>query len=358
VSSGAEKMEHTDNFDFLRIVAASVVIVGHAYPINGEPYPSILNTPLSVYGVMFFFSISGYLVSQSWVNDPEPVRFFLKRCLRIFPALVAVVLLSVFVLGPLVTTLSAHEYFTNGSTYFYLRNVALNIIYNLPGVFEHAPIALATNGSLWSLPAECLMYLVTPAVMLIAGRIKPLAFFVLSVCMACAAVYIQVDYKGQRLVMYGTEVRAALAMGAYFAGGALLAVSRSIPLRTEYAVFASFIYVLGAILPTGPYQAYISATLSSLTIPYVWIVAGRHSTQLLNSAGKRGDLSYGLYLYAFPIQQTLRYEFPAMPLIAQIALTFALTIPCAALSWHFIERTALKFKPRSAPLITSHAVSK
>ncbi|MFM0351448.1 acyltransferase family protein [Paraburkholderia sp. RL17-347-BIC-D] len=341
-------MKIGNNYDFIRLIAASIVIVGHAYPINGLIAPEILGTPLHVYGVIIFFSISGYLIAQSWMNDPDPVRFFMKRGLRIFPALIVVVLLSAFVLGPLVSTLSVSNYFSNGSTYFYLRSMGLYIIYYLPGVFEHAPIANATNGSLWSLPAEFFMYIVTPTLMVLAGRGKSIAFALLTVVAACAAIYIQIGYTGPRLVVYATEVRAAVSMAAYFAMGAFLAVCKKVPLRTEYAVFAFLAYVLAIVLPTGVYRPYIAATVTSVTIPYIFITMGQHSTRLLKSAGRYGDFSYGLYLYAFPIQQVLTLKLPHMPLVTHIGLAFILTIPCAALSWHLIEKKALTFKPRES----------
>jgi peptidoglycan/LPS O-acetylase OafA/YrhL len=320
------------------------VIVGHAFAINGVRQPFFLGVPLAAYGVIIFFSISGYLVSTSWLNDPNPARFFAKRSLRIFPGLIAVVLFSAFVLGPVASTLGASDYFANLDTYRYLRNIFLYVIYYLPGVFEHSPIANATNGSLWSLPAEFFMYLVTPTLMVLAGRSKAAAFAVFAVLTAAGSIYLQYSFTGERPVIYGTEVRAALAMACYFSAGVVFAIlEKKIPFGIEYAVIAFLLYAWTAV--SGAH--YLASIVATFAVPYILITIGRQSAPVLSSAGRYGDFSYGLYLYAFPIQQFLQLKLPGMPLFGHIGLAFLFTIPCAALSWHLIEKKALGFKPRS-----------
>lgn len=113
---------HQNNaFDFLRIFAASAVLYSHSYALYGlpEPYP----LPGQTYGslaVALFFSISGFLVCQSWMNDPSFSRFFIRRALRIFPGLLVVVILTALVIGPLFTTLTLQEYFASGTAWNYI----------------------------------------------------------------------------------------------------------------------------------------------------------------------------------------------------------------------------------------------
>ncbi|MFC5430199.1 acyltransferase family protein [Paraburkholderia denitrificans] len=340
-------MKHpSNNFDFLRLLAASLVIVGHAFALNGATAPTILSIPVHGYGVAIFFSISGYLVASSWLSDPNAARFFAKRALRIFPALIMIVLVTVFMFGPAVTTLSRSDYFANPATYGYLRNMRLFIVYYLPGVFEHSPIPNAVNGSLWSLPAEFLMYIVTPIVAVVAMGRKAIAFGALSAAFACVAAYLQSGYKGPMVVIYATDVRAALEMGAYFlAGGMFSVLKRRIQFSAKYAAAALLVYFISARLCTTPHEFYIVSVVSAFVFPYLYITAGQKATPILSSAGKYGDISYGLYLYAFPIQQLLQSKFSSMPVIGQIVLAFVFTIPCAALSWYLVEKKAAMFKP-------------
>jgi hypothetical protein len=153
-----------NNFDLLRLFAALLVLWSHAHTLAGRPEPLLLSwATLGPVGVFIFFVISGYLVSISWNADPNIGRFLARRLLRLIPALIVVILLSMFVLGPLVTTLPLADYFSHPHFSLYLLNIVLHPVYSLPGVFEHMRVPYAVNGSLWSLPVEFLMYLVLAA---------------------------------------------------------------------------------------------------------------------------------------------------------------------------------------------------
>ncbi|MFM0557513.1 acyltransferase, partial [Paraburkholderia sediminicola] len=179
-------MKHTNNFDFLRFVAALIVIVGHSYSAIGRHQPVIFSVRLATYGVMIFFAISGYLIAGSWINQPSFLPYIAKRMLRIFPALVVLILLTTFVAGPILTTLPLHDYIFNPCTSLYLRNILLFINYRLDGVFANLPLAYSVNGSLWSLPAEFAMYLLAPALLLFPTR--KTAVIVTGIAMAVTAV--------------------------------------------------------------------------------------------------------------------------------------------------------------------------
>src|SRR5438270_8474240 len=117
---------------------------------------------LGVVGVFVFFTISGYLVTQSFDTTGSPLVFLAKRALRIFPGLFLCLAVCVFVIGPLVTQLPLADYFARREPYlFLLHNAVLDVDYNrLPGVvFAPGNIGGIVNGPLWSLPCEVLMYL-------------------------------------------------------------------------------------------------------------------------------------------------------------------------------------------------------
>src|SRR3954471_24573302 len=100
-----------NNFDALRLVAALTILILHCWPITGQnTVPRLHGLGLNAIAVMVFFSISGFLLAQSWSIEPHLGRFLAKRALRIYPALIVVLLLSAFVLGPAVTTLPLADY--------------------------------------------------------------------------------------------------------------------------------------------------------------------------------------------------------------------------------------------------------
>ena len=153
-------MEHrSNNFDALRLLAALTVVVAHAWPLTGvSPSPMLGGIKVFHLAVFVFFAISGYLITTSWQRAPRVRRFLAARVLRIFPALILVVVLTVLVIGPVATTLPLGEYFTSPQTWGYLVTVTLAAAYQLPGVFDQNPLDVV-NGSLWTLGPEFACYL-------------------------------------------------------------------------------------------------------------------------------------------------------------------------------------------------------
>lgn len=156
---------HINNFDWLRLLAAVTVIYGHAFPLTNTPSLLILDNSIQATAVKIFFVISGYLICLSWMSDPNIHRYLAKRLLRIIPGLAVVVTLAAVVVGPVFTTLTMHEYFSNSNFFNYFKNLILYPIYNLPGLFQYLPYKIEVNGSLWSLPVEFLMYLILPIIL-------------------------------------------------------------------------------------------------------------------------------------------------------------------------------------------------
>ena len=149
----------SNNFDLIRLIAAAMVVFAHSFILlegkhDHEPIFAMTGgvTGAGQVGVDIFFVISGFLITKSFQNSISVSDYALKRLLRIFPALVVLLLITVFVFGPLVTSQSMLEYFSTPSTYSYLTNVRLlRLQYELPGVFTDNPYPRAVNGSLWTL---------------------------------------------------------------------------------------------------------------------------------------------------------------------------------------------------------------
>ena len=149
----SQKSHTSNNFDFLRFVAASSVIWYHTPVFLGRGVDPVGqwtgNLDTGSLAVIFFFVISGFLITQSYDRNNSPISFIANRFLRIWPPLVVVLLLSTFVLGPLVTEFSRAQYFSDEHIASYLKNVFCMTTYNvLPGVFVHNHHQEIVNGSL------------------------------------------------------------------------------------------------------------------------------------------------------------------------------------------------------------------
>jgi peptidoglycan/LPS O-acetylase OafA/YrhL len=333
-----------NNFDQVRLFGALLVIYGHSYPLTGVGVPGFAANAVSTIGVKIFFSISGYLIATSWLRDPNLYRFLLRRFLRIFPALIVVVLLSAFVMGPLLSKLSAAEYFASPLTYFYLKNIALYINYYLPGLFEGNIYPGAVNGSLWSLPAEFVMYLLTPALIagagLIGGRI---GFAVVGGIFIAVGFWLTSVQPQFRYVIYGTDVWTWLSVAPYFVMGMMYAVCR-LDRHLDIYVAAAGLFVIAVFATNGA----VKEAGLLLVLPYFSLSFGTGFTPLLRKITRGNDLSYGLFLYGFPVQQMLRYELG--DLIGPWKMFVLATVICVGLayvSWHLVEKPALNWKPRS-----------
>ncbi|MEO6928213.1 MAG: acyltransferase family protein, partial [Casimicrobiaceae bacterium] len=190
-----------NNFDLLRLFAALLVFWFHALAFTGRPPPFLFSwvTPGPL-GVYIFFLISGYLVSRSWDADPHATRFLMRRALRIFPALVVLVLLTALLLGPALTTLPLRDYFRNVSFRQYFYNIALLMNYGLPGVFADARMPYAVNGSLWSLPVEFTLYLT----LLLLGIARVPRFALVGLVLAGCWATLQWSFVRENLIIvYG-----------------------------------------------------------------------------------------------------------------------------------------------------------
>ncbi|MCX4152218.1 MULTISPECIES: acyltransferase [Paraburkholderia] len=347
-------MKRRNNFDFLRLFAASLVVIGHGYALMGKTPPMVLDTPISTFGVIVFFSISGYLIAGSWEREPQVYNFFAKRALRLFPALFVVVLLTAFVLGPIVSDLPARAYFADPRTYHYLANLRLSIQYFLPGVFESNPLRNAVNGSLWSLPVEFCSYMMVPVIGLLLSRWRVLAFGALAAILASVSVYLVLFRADHQFTFYAMDLRSGTAMAAYFAAGAVIwHVRRTIPLNMIAALVAVAVYAGLSRLSIGAAQFPI-ATATAFLLAYVIITIGESQSLPLPDTGRYGDFSYGLYLYAFPVEQVLaEHLYGRTGQWSLIGLAFVFSMVLAILSWHFVEKHALALKPIARKTVPS-----
>jgi peptidoglycan/LPS O-acetylase OafA/YrhL len=323
-------------------------LYGHAHAFLGLPEVLFMQiVPMGLLGVYIFFAISGYLVAQSWSRDPHVLRFMAKRALRIFPGLVVCTLLSVLVLGPLLTSLDANAYWQNEHTLGYLSNIALYISYHLPGVFANNAWPHAVNGSLWSLPVEFFMYLLLALIGLVGAMVqaalniqRATAWLVGGMSLlfiALAALWALPTQEA--MVVYRTDLRHIPMCGVYFMVGASLYCFQ----WEKHFTLSNVLLALVAWLSLS-HRTQWFAMASWLVLPFVVMAFGLARHPWLGRMHTR-DYSYGIYIYAFPVQQTVASFWPQMPLPAYLLSTFVITVALAAISWHFVERPALKLKP-------------
>ena len=335
--SNTSSLAHRENnFDFLRMVAASLVLYSHHFALTGRGEPSFFSLhSWGGFAVMIFFSISGYLVTQSWFADPHIGRFAARRVLRIWPALTIVVAAAALLLGPLVTRLPIAEYYADPGTWRYFHNLSMTPVYVLPGVFETNPYALGVNGSLWTIPIEVRCYILFG--LMGAVGLWRWRWVLVAITITYAIWYF---YKSSP-DLYGKVNYPRELILYFFSGGAIFALKDRWQARPWHWLAGTLMAGLIAAASGFPYLGL------SLALPYATILFGISSTPGIKTAGRYGDFSYGIYLFAYPTQQTvIHYLYPEFGFLGTLLLASGITLGLAVASWHLIEKRALLLKPK------------
>lgn len=352
---GDRSRSRDNNFDLLRLGAATMVLVSHAFPLAGahEPFFDLPGHSMGAFGVEIFFAISGFLVARSWWRAPRLRTFAAKRALRIMPGLIVAAALTAFVLGPLFTNLSLGAYLSAPGTYgFVARNWTLFTINELlPGVFTHNVFPLAVNGSLWTLPLEICAYGALAALG-IAGILRrpALMLAVLAGLFVVTSPYSGIDLNVASVPggVDGGKIDLSLHLLAIFLTSTTLFLHRArVPLHPALFAAAIGAIALNGVLPDA------GATLTTLAIPYaVLFLALWRPARATAVLTRPGDVSYGIYIYAFPITQCVVAVMGGSgPVAAVIPVSFAITYAVAYGSWRLVELPALRLRARrsSAP---------
>lgn len=338
-------MKHgKNNFDSIRIMAAVAVIFDHSHAIVKVAEPTLMGNSVGGIAVKIFFVVSGYLICTSWVIDPNPLRYLAKRLLRIMPALIVITLFSAFIVGPMFTDLSWREYFSNRVTYQYLYNVVMYPMWYLPGVFTHNAYPGAVNGSLWSLPVEFFMYLVLPCVLFVGSAVR--ARWLMPACtfLLCAASLwlVRIHPFPQRFIFYSTDWTSGLDVAPYFLLGGLVRFMRWE--RYLDSMFALFLVACVALMHTA--SPVTNEVLLYVLLPYAVLSLATSAQRLLQDFGRFGDLSYGVYIYAFLVQQSVAHLTDnRLSAIQNALVTLPIVLVLAWLSWHLVEKPMLSLKP-------------
>lgn len=339
-------MRHENNFNFLRFWLAWVVILSHSFElIDGNRSRELLTQAFHTYSfgefaVNAFFLMSGFFIAQSWVFSPHFGDFIKKRLLRLLPGFFCAVLISVFIVGPL----GSPHYWQNFPHWRFWPGL-LVLRFDSPYSFDGWPYPMI-NGPLWTLHYEYVCYWLVAALgvmQLITRRTLMIGLFV-----AVLAAYLFMMYKGlnhyQPETQYGfwawTYGGRYIRLFAFFMAGVVWFNEREGFTLNGYWALA--IAALCVVLFGNHYGAAIAMTLP---LAYLLHYLGNRPMPALRLF-QPVDLSYGMYLYAWPIQKLLLYYGVTRNAWMLTAITSVLCIAAAFASWYAVEKPFLKLKPK------------
>lgn len=326
-----------NNFDFIRFIASLAVLFSHSYVLAQniqDPVASLTHENYSVGGfaVITFFIISGFLITRSYHRSKSFTEYVLARTLRIYPALFVTVLITALVIGPLATDEGLTRYFTSSLTWKYpLSGFALRIYETLPGVFTHNPFSHIVNGSLWTLPHEVMCYFMVAAFGLLLSR--NIKMFLIVASLIAFVIYID-KYIFLKWKFYWDA--------CWFFFGALVYIFRNrIVLNLNVALCCIALLVLNIYFD---HNFYICNVITGLLSTYIIITLSFIKSNRLKNFSKYGDFSYGVYIWGFVIQQVVAMAFTNFNHYYNFLVSALIVLPLSYLSWHLIEKRALKFK--------------
>ena len=329
-------------FDHVRLAAATIVVLHHCSSLQYSDVTDDLLMRYSAgfmdfgrFAVVIFFAISGFLVTPSLLRMANVVDYFAHRFVRIFPGLIVNVVLTMFLLGPILTTATLGSYFEDSHTYLYAKNILTLMVNYLPGVVARDGSPASVNGALWTLHFELLSYLVLG---LLAGiGILRRRGVMLMLWSGFYALYIAVEAFPPFAAVFSGRFLVFVSLFVYFGSGVLLQIfSARIPFSAALA-FAALTVLLAALpLGAGPLAM-------PICLPYLMMFCGLSA--LPGKMPIKHDLSYGVYLIHAPILLAFSLAYPNMHVwwVGAIVV-WLITATLAYVSWIFVEKPALSKK--------------
>ncbi len=335
-------------FGLLRLVLAVLVIVSHAFPVGGwGPDPmggwTRGQAELGDLAVVGFFAVSGYLITLSARRTPL-IAYLWRRFLRIMPAFWFVLLFTALVVGPLYYgrgqgSLTGYFDEPEGPGSFVGANALLMMRqFTIHGVFADAPIGEGVlNGSLWTLFFEAVCYLIVGG-LAVVGLLSERRRWVVP---TLAAAFYSVSVVTLFISVTSFTVVELARLGSVFLTGATVALFR------DRLPFAGWIAALCAVTVVTTALVGGLRTIGYVALCYLILWAAGRAPRRLHRIGSTNDLSYGVYIFAWPVQMALAiHGVPAWGIGWYIVSCVLVVLPFAAMSWWLIEKPAMNLKDK------------
>ena len=328
----------SNNFDLIRLLAATAVIYGHSFalhsnPVGGDFVLNLIGLNAAELGVKSFFFLSGLLVVNSVLSDTNALHYGIKRLFRIWPALLFLTIVTVFVIGPIMTTQPISVYFSSPELWEFLRRMSSFDIWGhngmgLPGVFETTPYPVAVNAPLWTLSVEVYAYILIFALFLIGAFRKEAAVVVFG-------LFLVDSMLPEKVLFYWLPSNSPdfSAIPFCFALGGFMAIYKDQIKVTIPLILGAML--LAVLMGKGAHDKYFTYTALFLCLVYL------SAMPAFVNLPRLPDISYGTYLWGWPIQQIVSEVLPNIPFFANLVLTLALVYFTATVSWYLVEKRFL-----------------
>jgi len=338
--------DHQNNFTLIRLIAALIVMKEHSFSstaINsGNAFMSFFH--IRALGLPSFFFISGLLVSQSLESSKSWKNFVWKRFLRLYPAACFSILFCAFILGPCLTTWSMKDYFSSSIFYQFLSSCSLiEVKYELPGVFSNSLMGHPSiNASLWTVCLELKLYLALLFFwfLKIPGKKYFLLFLIFVFLLAGQIIPDKTNDIVYRTIGRHINIFGVFTCSLLFLIGILANFyKQKINIRNYWLILILFYLIISAY-----FNSLLLHLLMFAFIPAVNLFFATRGISILKKITPKADLSYGIYVFAFPFQQIVANYIRPENTWTFFFLTLSMVLPLASFSWFMIEQKALRLR--------------
>ncbi|MBP1464878.1 acyltransferase [Candidatus Chloroploca sp. M-50] len=351
-------LNRENNLDFLRFIFATLVIFSHSYPLRYgeeignaiEPFSVLTNGQITggKIAVAYFFIISGFLITQSWLKNKRLDNYIIRRFLRIYPGFIAMSIFCLVIVSPIATG-DRNQWLAEINPFQFIVHQALLYFPGNQYVFATNPIPGAINGSAWTIRYEfwCYIFLAALGIIgLLKQRLLMLGLFVFWLFMlagwsATGGVSIELFENNYAKMIFG-ELNHHIEFIGFFLAGSMFFLYR------DKILFSAKLFILSILVLIALSALGIGLIFGLMTFgAYVVFYLGFFPTKRLSRFASKGDFSYGIYLYAFPIQQLIvLFLGTSLSPLSISLLALPPTLALAFLSWHIVELPCLKLKDR------------
>ena len=338
-----------NNFNFVRLLLAALVLLSHSFELidgnrSREPLTRIFHTlsfgELAVDG---FFLVSGFLIVRSWQGAPQLWPYFRKRVLRIYPGFIAAFLVCLLLVGPLASALKWGEYLRAICT----PTTLISLVFLAPpdkvAVFAGQPYP-ALNGAMWTIAYEFRCYILV-ALLGVAGLINRRMGWLILTLLLLAFHPLKTQFPTfnfpDSFYLFGSTAPLLRLTLFFLAGGCYYLFLPE--LRFLFSTVLLFLPFLMAAL----FNIYFAEIALSTLGAYIFFWFVFLPIPLLDRFKHHSDVSYGLYLYGWPVQKILLWYIPTLSPLLLFPLALTLSYGCGYLSWKLVERPALALKRRT-----------
>lgn len=338
-----------NSFGFIRFFLAMLVMSGHTYGLGGfgdEPITLLTNSQessgtIAVYG---FFAISGFLVTRSFITSPSVFTFWVKRALRILPGFWLCLFVTAFLFAPIVylaengMLIGFLSYQPNGPIHYISTNFFLLMHeYSIAGLLSKNPYPYAFDGSLWTLFLEAKAYIALGllGILGVGGKKKYIVLVVFVLLWSFILFNTHVKESPNKFIRLIVDP-SFLLYATYFASGAVFYLFK------DSISFNKHTFILFLCITLIAVKLNMLHPILPITEPFLIFWLAQHLP--FKDFSKLGDFSYGIYIYAFPIQQLATYFRLNQEIISYFLVCFTVTMVFAVLSWFLIEQPALSLK--------------